>query len=614
MEKNTIIAIVLSALVIIVGFSIQTYFYPPVEQSVSETDRIPSEESSETTIEQNVMSSFVESDVEEGITDIESESLQEQLYTIETDLVKVVFTNRGGDILSYLLKEKNSDTDEEDENLFIEMADYTSETNRAFSLMFGDAGGSSVDKIFNVRMINEYSIGFYTTIKTKNASGAESSFVLAKQYAFQPNEYMFQLVVTIDGDSSFTGLNFNGSGYTLKTSPQIGPKWDSSRDRYDYRRFQYMQDGKQRKLTLTEGQTRNIEGSVSWAGVVGKYFTLIAVPDFQIQETNYSTVVKGEGANAAQICLTRPAINASRNSDTWYMYIGPRTEKELAVYNVSSHNSFGLNDRHLNQAVESSGILAPLEIILKWIMEIFHKIIPNWGISIILMTILMRLIIFPLTRKSSESTLKMQELQPRMKEIQEKYNGNPQRMNEEMAKLYKETGYNPLSGCLPLLIQFPLIFAMYNLFNNYFEFRGAMFIPGWIPDLSRGDSIYTLGFNIPFGIGNQVRLLPIIYVFSQLIFGKITQPGGGQQTGSMKFMMYGMPLIFFFIFYNAPSGLLIYWISSNLLTLVQQIIINKIIHGKKNQNGADDTRPNATTSKSVAVRRGRKAGGKKAKR
>ncbi|MDR1748103.1 MAG: membrane protein insertase YidC, partial [Spirochaetaceae bacterium] len=151
------------------------------------------------------------------------------------------------------------------------------------------------------------------------------------------------------------------------------------------------------------------------------------------------------------------------------------------------------------------------------------------------------------------------------------------------AKLYKEAGANPMSGCLPLLIQFPLIIAMYNLFNNYFEFRGAMFIPGWIPDLSMGDSIYTFGFDIPF-LGNKLRLLPIIYVFSQLIYGKVTQtPGSAQQNSTMKIMMYGMPLFFFFIFYNAPSGLLLYWTFSNFLTMIQQIIINKAMHTGKNE-------------------------------
>ena len=226
-------------------------------------------------------------------------------------------------------------------------------------------------------------------------------------------------------------------------------------------------------------------------------------------------------------------------------------------------------------------------------MEFFYKLIPNWGVSIILMTILLKVAMFPLTKKSSVSTLKMQELQPRIKEIQDKYKNNPEKMNAEMGKFYKEAGYNPLSGCLPLLIQFPLIFAMFNLFNNYFEFRGAMFIPGWIPDLSVGDSIYIFPPTIPLIGGSALRLLPIIYVASQLLFTKITQTASANAAGgnSMKLMMYGMPLFFFFMFYNAPAGLLLYWTVSNFLQLIQQMFINKIMHAKRVEMGlAEETK------------------------
>ena len=169
--------------------------------------------------------------------------------------------------------------------------------------------------------------------------------------------------------------------------------------------------------------------------------------------------------------LSRGAITANKTSDVWRIYIGPRTEKELGKYNVAANNPYGLNDVKIDRIVESSGILAPLEVLLKWCMEFFYMLIPNWGVSIIILTILMRAILFPFTKKSSEASVRMQELQPKMQEIQTKYKDNPQKMNEEMAKFYQSVGYNPLSGCLPVLIQFPLIFAMYNLFNNYFEFR-----------------------------------------------------------------------------------------------------------------------------------------------
>ena len=146
-----------------------------------------------------------------------------------------------------------------------------------------------------------------------------------------------------------------------------------------------------------------------------------------------------------------------------------------------------------------------------------------------------------------------------------------------MAKLYKEEGINPMGSCLPMLIQFPILIAFYGLLNKNIELRGAMFIPGWINDLSIPETIFTLPFNIPF-LGNQVHLLPILYTFSMIFSMKITQSSSsvasGQQ-GMMKFMTYGMPIIFFFILYNAPSGLLLYWSVMNAITIGTQIYVNK---------------------------------------
>jgi YidC/Oxa1 family membrane protein insertase len=248
----------------------------------------------------------------------------------------------------------------------------------------------------------------------------------------------------------------------------------------------------------------------------------------------------------------------------------------MKIYNNAQDNSWGLAGLRLNESIQSTGILSPVEALFKWCLEQLYKFIPNWGIGIIILTILIKILLFPLTKKSSVASKKMQVVQPQMAAIQEKYKGSPEKLNAELAKLYKEAGANPMSGCLPLLIQFPIIIAMFNLFNNYFEFRGAMFIPGWIPDLSVGDSLMTFDFNIPV-LGNALRLLPVIYVASQLLFGKLTPAAPGGSNTQMKIMMYGMPLFFFFIFYNAPSGLLLYWTTSNLLQLVQQLIINKTL-------------------------------------
>ncbi|MDR2783715.1 MAG: membrane protein insertase YidC, partial [Treponema sp.] len=209
----------------------------------------------------------------------------------------------------------------------------------------------------------------------------------------------------------------------------------------------------------------------------------------------------------------------------------------------------------------------------------FYKIIPNYGVAIILLTLLVKVIMFPLTRKSSESTLRMQALSPKIKELQTKYKDNPQKLNQEMAEFYKKEGYNPMAGCLPMLIQIPIFFAMYNLFNTHFDLRGAMFIPGWIPDLSLPEAVFLFpnNFSLPFLGWTAIRALPFIYVASQLLYGKITQTPGQAGGTQMKIMMYGMPIIFFFILYDVPSGLLIYWIMSNVLTLIQQLAINKYL-------------------------------------
>jgi YidC/Oxa1 family membrane protein insertase len=138
-----------------------------------------------------------------------------------------------------------------------------------------------------------------------------------------------------------------------------------------------------------------------------------------------------------------------------------------------------------------------------------------------------------------------------------------------------------MSGCLPLLIQMPLLFAMYNLFNTHFDLRGAMFIPQRIPDLSLPEAIWTFGSSLPLLGWNSLRLLPFIYLGSQLLYGLVTRTPEQQGNSSMAMMMYVMPIMFFFILYNVPSGLLVFWIFSNLFTLVQQLALNKVLAKKR---------------------------------
>jgi len=315
--------------------------------------------------------------------------------------------------------------------------------------------------------------------------------------------------------------------------------------------------------------------------VAGKYFVLIAIPDATPYTATYANTMVDGMPGKGSMAFSRPALKASGQTDVFYVYAGPKNTKELARYENPEKNAFKRSGENLEKALEGNNILGWLETLLKWGMNFFNGIVHNYGVAIILLTILVRAVMFPLTFKGSKSQARMQELQPKIKELQDKYKGNPQKLNQEMAEFYKREGYNPLSGCMPVLLQFPIFIAMYALFNNHFDLRGASFIPGWINDLSLPESVFDFPtINLLIWQVSAIRILPVVYLASQLLYGKfMQQPNtGGQSQTQMKMMMYGMPIIFFFVLYDMPSGLLVYWIASNVLTTVQQFIINKVIH------------------------------------
>jgi YidC/Oxa1 family membrane protein insertase len=273
--------------------------------------------------------------------------------------------------------------------------------------------------------------------------------------------------------------------------------------------------------------------------------------------------------------FSRPAFKTATGKDIFRFYVGPQLKHHMAIYNEADQNGFGLSDLHLEKALDSSSWLGWLESALKWLLQFFYSLVPNYGIAIILLTILIKVVLQPFSKKSMESTSKMQALGPQMEELKAKYKDNPTKLNQEMGELYKKEKINPLGGCLPMLFQFPIFIALYGLLNKHFELRGAMFIPGWIEDLSLPESIlHFSSVSLPL-IGSDIRLLPILYGASMIFSFKISQAGTQQSGMTGKFMMYGMPVMFFFILYNAPSGLLLYWMVMNVISIGQQVYMNK---------------------------------------
>ena len=601
MGKNTVWAIVLSTLVIVGSYLIipRLFFKPAEGADVVATESM--EDTTGTVEDVNTGSSIIEDDSfgKENLSAVEDSKVLEETFTVKTDKVEVVLTNKGGDIISYRLID-HLDTDTQKG---VELSDNVNEINRTCALALGPSGTSIVQDIFTTEKIDDY-----TYLFKKNINIDGRTVTLGKKYTFMPGEYVFKLEVLMH-DHNGVGLNNNDVAYTIRTSPQIGPHFDPKKNRYESRQFLAFNGNKTKKINLANGQFKEYEKDYIWNGIGGKYFIELMIPSDSsiIHSAAYSTKVEVNDYANAQAMLERRSFTGSDIHDTYYMYFGPRNDKDLKRYNVPENNGWNIGGYRINQCLNTYSWLTWLETALKWVMELIHKVIPNWGVAIIILTILLKVLLFPLSKKQQMGTLKMQELQPKLEYIQSKYKNDQQKQAMELQKLYKEANYSPTSGCLPMILQMLVLFAMFDLFNNYFEFRGAMFIPGWIPDLSSGDSVYTLGFNIPF-LGNQIRILPVIYLASQLLFGKITQNGGmtsnAPGSGTMKFMTYGMPIIFFFLFYNAPAGLLLYWTVSNIFQMIQQIAINKLMAAKKAE--MDDKNSKKVNQKTLPPKNKRK--------
>ena len=216
--------------------------------------------------------------------------------------------------------------------------------------------------------------------------------------------------------------------------------------------------------------------------------------------------------------------------------------------------------------------------ILVKILNMFYGVIPNYGVSILLLTILVKLVLFPLTRKSQMSMVRMQQLQPLIAQLKEKHKGDKQKVGQEQMKLFKQHGVNPMSGCFPILLQMPVFFALFRTLQNSFEMRQAPFV-SWITDLSEPDKLFHLPFTIPF-LGEWFNILPLIMGVASFVQMKLTPKttsGDDPQARMQQKMMQMMPLIFPVILYNFPSGLTLYWTTSTMISIGEQILIRRSV-------------------------------------
>ncbi len=572
MDKRTLIAVVLSTIVITAGFMIQAKFFPPPEQPVETAAAVEQTTAVEETVKAAPRQQAASSD--ELKLDLDS-VIEEQIIEAETNRFYITFSNKGGVITSLKLKEHM------DNNEPLEMIFRNEQQDAAFEIAFGGYDAVPLSDTFEYHQIDQYTFRFSKPfLAPADTDGKRYPFTLIKTYKFTADDYMMELRVGIENSiNKIPALNFDGYSYSLTFGPQIGPEFTELDNRYFYRRFYSYNGGKKADTVKVKDGFTELEDRVTWTALTGKYFSAIAIPD----ATDYVITLTEEKDESSlpqsnKIVFSRPPIKSSNNEDVFKFYFGPRLNRYLQPYNNADENGFAMKDLNLDEVVDSSSLLGWLEWLLQKGLALIYQFLPNYGIAIILLTIVIKIVLFPLTRKSTQSTARMSALAPKMEELKAQYKDQPDKLNRAMSEMYKKEGVSPMGGCLPMLIQFPFFIAMYGLLNKYFEFRGAVFIPGWITDLAAPESVYHFGVTVPLVNWSDIRLLPIIFVGSQILSTKIMQSNQTSAAGnqsSMKMMMYGMPIMFFFILYNAPSGLLVYWICSNVFSMLQQMYTNR---------------------------------------
>lgn len=322
------------------------------------------------------------------------------------------------------------------------------------------------------------------------------------------------------------------------------------------------------RITKKKEEEKELTGQVNWAAVRTKYFVASIIPAHP-KDANGVTL-KGRGLSADGILVKKYDTELEMRydpevaqSDTFTVFLGPLDYGVLKSYHVELEKLVLNKDWY-------ERLFRPISLIILWAFKHLHDVIPNYGFVIIIFSILIKLILHPLTKKSYQSMSEMQFIQPKVNEIREKYKDDPQRMQREMMRLYKEHGINPLGGCLPMLLQMPLLFALFIVFRSTIQLRHQPFIL-WITDLSAPDKL-ALGVSLPL-IGSSIHVLPVIMGITMIWQSKmsITDP-------KQKFMAYIMPAFMIFIFYNLPSGLNLYYTLFNLFSMVQTRMIKKKLH------------------------------------
>jgi YidC/Oxa1 family membrane protein insertase len=472
--------------------------------------------------------------------------------TVDTPLYRVKLSEKGAGFSSIVLKNYR-ETIQDDSPL----KELLPQENSIQTGLIGFVGKSlpGLDSAFfssnlNAGNVEVKDVAREITFTWKSDRGV----VVEKTYMFSPDTYMIGLDVVVK----------NGSGQAIQDKLFVALNSTTPNDQrmYGFEGPSTLIDKKLEEVDVEDIADQNTySGNLKWVALQDRYFMMSVIPE-QVGEASMQLYLKGQEFIEARYVLPDGAIGpGTQHTYQYSLFFGP---KSMQILNEVGHS--------LNKALDF-GMFDILAKPCVWLMNKLYSVIPNYGIAIIFLTILIKAILWPLGSKSYKSMSEMKKIQPLMKEIREKHKNDKKKMNEEVMSLYRTYKINPLGGCLPMVVQLPVFFALYRMLYQAIELRHAPFFL-WIDDLSAPDRLFR--FNVdsipfmepPYGI----PVLTIIMGATMLLQQKMSPPMGDPTQAKM--MMF-MPLIFTVIFINFSAGLVLYWLVNNVLSISQQYYIQK---------------------------------------
>jgi len=573
MDKQSTLAFILIGLILVVWLYFNSPTPPPQTQSKPDTTQVKSDSIVKPPVEEK---KIVEEVSQEESTPFGESNKPEKIITIETDLAKVELTSKGAKIRRYFLKKYKTwyHNEVEDTNFYNQYVQLVN-TNRNggdFSILFVTKEGklvntSSLD--FTTPADNYYyKVSGKDSLKFSYTFTAGDNKSIVKDFVFYGDNYASKVEVELNNMQDI----ISSYRYDVVWADGLNFVEKNSVDEATNSNASVYAGDEQTIIDAPVGEkvTKDINGKIDWVAVRNKYFAMIISPDKPSDEGGAyfeGTHVKKQNLDEREYYSASLKVQfkgESKQRDAFTLYLGPIDYDILKSYDRNFQTVFDFGS-----FFGLKFIIRPLsEYILLPLLQFIHQFVSNFGLVIIIFTIIIKFALHPLNKQSLRSMKKMQMLQPKITELKEKYKDDMQKQQQETMKLYSTYGINPMGGCLPMLLQMPILIALWSLLNVAIDIRQQPFI-FWIDNLSAPDVLFRLPFKIPlFGI-DVVSGLALMMGITMFIQQKMTI-----KDPSQKAMVYVMPVMFTLMFMALPSGLNLYYFMFNLFSITQQWYVN----------------------------------------